>query len=139
MEKLIMPHLGDGLPHPSVHMIFERPVGGRIAGIARGKFSRLMEGEGGVLAAKFTPGGFYPFVRVPISTFTGATPRVGDVFGADGDALEVAVLAAWDDAPRIALVEAFLREHRPPADATAALMTEMVYTVARDRGILSVD
>ena len=40
-----------------------------ITGVTRGKFSRLLQGEGGVLAAKFTPGGFYPFVGVAISTF----------------------------------------------------------------------
>jgi AraC-like DNA-binding protein len=133
------PERAETLPHPSVHMIFERHVGGRITGVMRGKFSRLLQGEGGVLAAKFTPGGFYPFVGVAVSTFADATVSVRDVFGADGDALEQAVLAETDDGSRIAVVEAFLRERHPAADATAALMTEMVYAVARDRGILSVE
>jgi AraC-like DNA-binding protein len=135
----LAPERAETLPHPSVHMIFERNVGGRITGVMRGKFSRRLEGEGGVLAAKFTPGGFYPFVRVPISTFADATERVGDVFGARGDALVQAVLAETEDASRIAIVEEFLRERQPAADATAALMTKMVYAVARDRGILRVD
>jgi AraC-like DNA-binding protein len=133
------PERAETLPHPSVHMIFERSVGGRITGVMRGKFSRVLEGEGGVLAAKFTPAGFYPFVGVPISTFADTTVGIGGVFGARGDALEQAVLAETDDASRIAVVEAFLRERRPAADETAALMTEMVYDVARDRGIVSVD
>jgi AraC-like DNA-binding protein len=133
------PERAETLPHPSVHMIFERHVGGRITGVMHGKFARVLQGEGGVIAAKFTPGGFYPFVQVPISTFADATRRVGDVFGARGDALERAVLAETADAPRIAIVEAFLRERRPAADETAALLTDMVYAVARDRGILSVD
>jgi AraC-like DNA-binding protein len=133
------PERAETLPHPSVHMIFERHVGGRIAGVMRGKFSRLLQGEGRVLAAKFTPGGFYPFVGVSISTFADTTVGVRDVFGADGDALEQAVLAETDDASGIAVVEAFLRGRRPAADGTAALMTEMVYAVARDRGILSVE
>jgi AraC-like DNA-binding protein len=135
----LAPERAETLPHPSVHMIFERHAGGRITGITRGKFSRLMEGEGGVVAAKFTPGGFYPFVGTPISTFANASPSVGEVFGVRGDALERAVLAASDDAARIAIVEDFLRERRPPADDTAALMTDVVYAVAADRGILSVD
>jgi AraC-like DNA-binding protein len=135
----LAPERAETLPHPSVHMIFERRVGGRIAGIARGKFSRLLEGEGGVLAAKFTPGGFYPFVGVPISTFADATVTVRDVFGADGDALEQAVLTATTDASRIAIVEDFLRRRRPAPDETVPFVTEMVYCVARERGILSVD
>ena len=133
------PERTETLPHPSVHMTFERNVGGRIIGVARGKFSRQLEGQSGVLAAKFTPGGFYPFVRVPISTFADATKRVGDVFGARGNDLVHAVLAETEDAPRIAIVEEFLRECQPAADGAAALMTEMVYAVSRDRGILRVD
>ena len=135
----LAPERAETLPHPSVHMIFERNVGGRITGVMRGKFSRLLEGEGGVLAAKFTPGGFYPFVRVPISTLANTTRTVGAVFGAHGDALEQTVAAATGDASRIAIVEEFLRGLRPAPDGTGALVTDMVYAVARDRAILSVD
>jgi hypothetical protein len=38
----LAPEQAETLPHPSVHMIFERPAGGRIAGVARGKFSRTL-------------------------------------------------------------------------------------------------
>jgi hypothetical protein len=37
----LAPEQAETLPHPSVHMIFERNVGGRIAGVARGKFLSL--------------------------------------------------------------------------------------------------
>ena len=77
-------------------------------GVARGKVSRLLEREGGVLAAKFRPGGFYPFVRVPISTLTDTTVSLRDCFGARGVALERAVRAAGTDASGIAVIEAFL-------------------------------
>jgi AraC-like DNA-binding protein len=135
----LAPERAETLPHPSVHMIFERPVGGRIAGVARGKFTRVLEGEGGVLAAKFTPGGFYPFAGVPISTLADAVVRVGDVFGADGDTLAHAVLAETTDASRIAIIEGFLRRRRPAPDENVRSVTAMVYSVASDRGILSVD
>jgi AraC-like DNA-binding protein len=135
----LAPERAETLPHPSVHMIFERSVGGRIAGVARGKFTRVLEGEGGVLAAKFTPGGFHPFAGVPISTFADATVRVGDVFGADGDTLEQAVLSATTDASRIEIVEGFLRRRRPAPDEDVPSVTGMVFSVAQDRSILSVD
>ena len=106
----LAPERAETLPHPSVHMIFERNVGGRIAGVARGKFSRLLEGEGGVLAAKFRPGGFHPFVGVPISTFTDTVATVADVFGAEGGA----------------------------PDENVASLAEIVYAVAGDRTILKV-
>jgi AraC-like DNA-binding protein len=133
------PERAETLPHPSVHMIFERPAGSRIAGVARGKFSRLLEGEGGVFAAKFKPGGFHPFAGVSVSTLTDTTVRLRDVFGADGDALERAVLAEADDAPRIVAVESFLRRRRPPPDENVARVAEIVFAVAEDRSILKVD
>jgi AraC-like DNA-binding protein len=135
----LAPERAETLPHPSVHMIFERNVGSRIAGVARGKFSRLLEGEGGVFAAKFRPGGFYPFVGVPISTFTATTQSLQDVFGAEGDALEQAVLTESADPSRITVVEDFLRRRRPGPDENVARIAEIVYGVAGDRGIVKVD
>src|SRR5258708_33113380 len=81
----LAPERVETLPHPSVHMIFERNAGSRITGVARGKFSRLLEGSGGVFAAKFRPGGFSPFAGVPVSRFTDTTVSLHEVFGADGD------------------------------------------------------
>jgi len=133
------PEQVETLPHPSVHLIFERNVGGRVAGVSPGKFSRLLEGEGGVFAIKFKPGGFYPFVAVPISTFADSIVSVGDVFGVEGDALEQAVLAEDEDSLRITIVENFLRRRRPEPDGHVARMAEIVYAVAADRGILKVE
>lgn len=135
----LAPERAETLPHPSVHMIFERPAGSRIMGVARGKFSRLLEGEGGVLAAKFRPGGFYPFVRVPISTLTDTTVSLRDCFGARGVALERAVRAAGTDASRIAVIEEFLRQHRPAPDENVRQSAEIAYAVADDRSIRKVE
>jgi AraC-like DNA-binding protein len=133
------PERAETLPHPSVHMIFERNVGGRIAGVARGKFSRVLEGEGGVIAAKFKPGGFYPLVGVSVSTFTGRVVSLREVFGADGVAVEQAVLAQDTDPSRIATVEAFLRGRRPQPDDLVLRIAEIVYGVAGDRTIVRVE
>jgi AraC-like DNA-binding protein len=105
----------------------------------RGKFSRVLKGKSGVVAVKFTPGGFYPFARKPLSALAETTVSVREIFGAAGGRLEQAVLAATENASCIAIIEDFLRGQRPAADATATLITEIVYGVARDRGILSVD
>src|SRR5260221_5282470 len=129
------------LPHPSVHMIFERDDRSRIRGAARKKFSKLLEEKGGIFAVKFTPGGFYPFVGVPVSRFSDKTVRLRDVFGAEGDELDRAVLAEDTDLSRINLVESFLLAHlrdANEADENVPKVTEMVYDVAKDRGILKV-
>ena len=127
------------LPHPSVHMVFEHNAGGRVAGVARGKFVRLLEGEGGVLGVKFRPGGFYPFAGVSIATLADATVSLAHIFGAEGSALERAVVAEATDASRITVIEDFLRRRRPAPDETVPRIAEIVYAVAADRSILKVD
>jgi AraC-like DNA-binding protein len=133
------PERAETLPHPSVHLIFESNVGGRVTGVARGKFSTILEGKGSVFAAKFTPGGFHAFAGVPIARFTGTTVRVPDLFGADGDALERAVLQARSDASRIRIIEKFLRTRGPKPDETAVRIARIVYAIASDRQIVKVD
>jgi AraC-like DNA-binding protein len=120
-------------------MIFEHHVGARIAGVAHRKFSRVLQDEGGVVAAKFTPGGFYPFAGVPVSRFTDATIPLGDVFGRDGDVLERTVLAGPADPSSIPIIEDFLRKRLPAPDAHAVRATEIVSAMAADRGVLRVE
>lgn len=133
------PHRAETLPHPSVHVVFERGVGGRIVGVTRGKFTVHLEGEGGVFAAKFRPGGFYPFARTPIATFTDRTVTLGSVWGPDGDRLERTVLATTGDDAMMEVVENFLRDRRPEPDAHATLAGVIVDAIAGDRLILTVD
>lgn len=127
------------LPHPSVHMIFEQGGGSRIRGPARAKFSRVLEGKGAVFAVKFTPGGFHPFVRVPVSRFTDTVMTLRRVFGAEGHALDQAILAASTDLARIAIVERFLRARRPAPDDNILHVSGIVATAAKDHRILKVD
>jgi AraC-like DNA-binding protein len=133
------PYLVETLPHPSVHLVFKTGVGGRIQGVARGKFSTLLEGNGGVLGCKFRPGGFYPFTRAPVASLTDATITLGSVWGAHGTELERTVLARHNDDGKIEVIERFLRDRRPEPDEGAALAATIVYGIAADRGILTVE
>jgi AraC-like DNA-binding protein len=132
------------LPHPSVHLIFERDGGGReassrVAGVARGRFSRELSGQGGVIAVKFRPGGFYPFVNEAISAFTDKVIPVAQVFAAAGEAAARSVFAAGDDAARISALECFLRERQPVADEQVPRVAALVYGIAGDRDITKVE
>jgi len=133
------PERAETLPHPSVHMVFEQGGRSRIRGAARAKFSRLLEDKGGVFAVKFTPGGFYPFAGVPVSRFSDTTATLHEVFGAEGEDLDRAVLAESADISRINVVENFLRARLPEPDENVPLVTDIVYAVAKDRGILRVE
>ena len=56
------PRLVESLPHPNVHVVFEEPES-KAWGISTSKFSRMLEGKSHVFGIKFTPGGFFPFLR----------------------------------------------------------------------------
>jgi AraC-like DNA-binding protein len=128
------------LPHPSVHLVFQRRVGARIVGVTRAKFSRLLRGKGEIFAVKFTPGGFYPFLRAPVSTLTDTTSSIDLAFGADGRTLAGAMLATRTDEARVAHVEAFLRSRLgSDVDDTVARVAELVYIARRDHTIVKVD
>jgi AraC-like DNA-binding protein len=133
------PERAETLPHPCVHIIFERDGMSRIRGAAHAKFSRLLEDKGGVFAVKFTPGGFYPFAGVPVSRYSDTTVHLHDVFGAEGDDLDRSVLAVTTDLDRINVVEDFLRARRPEPDENVPLVKGIAHAVAKERGILKVE
>lgn len=133
------PYRAETLPHPSVHMIFEAGGRSRIRGPARAKFSRLLKGKGGVFAVKFTPAGFHPFARVPVSKFTDTVVSLRTVFGGNALALDRAVRATRTDAARIEIVEAFLRRRLREPDHDVPRVSGIVYQAAGDRMLVKVD
>lgn len=127
------------LPHPSVHLTFEKKSGATVMGIKRGKFDRRLSGRGSVLGVKFTPGGFHPFARVPVSRFTDREIPLRDVFGPAGDRLKRRVLSAEQDSHRIEMIEEFLRSLEPEPDENVGAVSRMVYAVLSDRSVLRVE
>ena len=127
------------LPHPSVHLTFDRSGDARVRGLTLGKFSNLLQGKDGVIGVKFTPGGFYPFLRASVSSLTNRVVDIRDIFGNAGGALARAMSTKRADATRIALIEKFLRAREREDDDTVDRMSDLVYAVAEDRGILKVE
>ncbi|HET6569110.1 MAG TPA: helix-turn-helix domain-containing protein [Rhodothermales bacterium] len=132
------PHVQETLPHPSVHLVFE-DGGPRVYGIDRGKFARVLEGTGRVFAVKFRPGGFYPFVNVPVSRFRGGPRSLREVLGVDGRGLQEAILSCGDEARMVALAEGFVRERLPERDETVDVVAGIVGRIMEDRTITKVD
>ncbi|PWS52116.1 AraC family transcriptional regulator, partial [Streptomyces sp. FT05W] len=75
------PYTSRVVPHPSVHLVFERTESGggarrdgsaEVYGIVQGLFSQRLEGRGRVCGVKFRPGAFRPFApQRPVSEWTG--------------------------------------------------------------------
>ncbi len=128
------PYRSEHLPDPSVHLVIEDDSSG-VFGAARGKFSRLVEGQGRAFCIKFRPGAFYPFVISPVSRFKNKTVSLYEVFGVAGETLETAIRAAVGDEERIEIAENFLRSRHPERDDSVALIHRIIERIVADREI----
>jgi AraC-like DNA-binding protein len=121
-----------------IHLIIER---GRseVVGIMRTRFTRRLEGRGRVVATRFRPGGFRPFVSVPIATLTGKTFPLSALFGRRAKGLEDGVLAHEDDRGALQVLESFLRGLTPEGDPLLTLAGRIVARVESEPGLRRVD
>ncbi|MEQ1762785.1 MAG: AraC family transcriptional regulator [Pyrinomonadaceae bacterium] len=133
------PYRAETLPHPSVHVVFGSDGSTTVGGPSTAKFSRLLEGTGGVFAAKFTPAGFYPFFRDRMSRLANRSVDFANIFPRVGEELARNVLSQTSEEDRIPLLEDFLRSLKPAPDPNIGAINRIVYAIAGDRDILRVD
>lgn len=127
------PVIRETLPHPSVHLVIEEGRSG-LTGVSTARFVRRLEGRGRALGVKFRPGCFRPFWGRSVRELTDQVLPLRTAFGADGEALEAAVLMCGEDsAAEVALAEAFLSARLPPPDAKAQFVREVVARMLVDR------
>lgn len=132
------PYVQATIPYPCVNLVMERN-NSRVWGVVSGKFMRRLEGRGSVFGVKFRPGGFYPFLRTPISRLTNKSMAFRKAFGIKADTLEQAVCAAQTDGEQIALMEDFLRERLPEPDANVELVNQIIDCVTTDQALVQVE
>lgn len=132
------PYDQENIPFPCINLVFEAGES-RVYGIETGKSVRRLEGTGRVVGVKFKPGGFYPFIRYPISQLTGMNRRLEAVFAVDSRALEARILEAADHESMIDRAEHFIRERLPEPDGNVALINQIINSVIADRTITKVD
>ena len=132
------PAVREVLPHPSVHVVFER---GRaeVAGVPRGRFVRRLEGKGLVFGVKFRPGGFRPFVPFPVSRLTGRVVPVSEIFEMATEGLAARVLARPAMSAMIAAATALLKGLLPARDPVAEEVAALVRRILDDPEILRVE
>ena len=133
------PYKAETLPHPNVHIVFDSDGAAKVGGPTTAKFSRILDGVGGVFAVKFTPGGFHPFNRGDMTKLANRTARLAEVFPDAGEELAAKIFSETSVEARIPLLEEFLSSFNIEPDADVKLINEIVYTTARDREILRVE
>lgn len=132
------PRLVESLPHPNVHVVFETSES-RAWGISTRRFSRVLEGRSHVFGVKFTPGGFFPFWRNPVSLLADSSIPVEEVFGRKVRELERAIFTTEDADGMKAAADVFLLDRRPQPDEKADLARHLVERILREPDILAVD
>ena len=137
--NLPQPTLRETLPYPCAHIVLEPGGVAVLAGVTTKTFSRVLEPAGRVLGAKFRPGGLRPFVSQSVSAFTDKTFALSEIFGKAAQDLDLRALAHADHHAAFGVIEAFLRELRPRADASLELATRIAACIAQDRNMKTVE
>jgi AraC-like DNA-binding protein len=132
------PHSQEALLPPCVNLVIE-PGRSRIYGVVSSKTVQRLEGHGQVFGVKFRPGGFYPFLRGPVSALTDRSIEIAQIFGADAAALEADILAQSVATAMIAVMEQFLRAHLPAWNGRISTINTIVERIIDDRSIRKVD
>jgi AraC-like DNA-binding protein len=132
------PRLVESLPHPNVHVVFERPES-RVWGVSTSKFSRMLEGKSHAFGIKFTPGGFFPFLGESVSSLANHSISVEQVFGCEVNDLENAIQATEDEDEMTAAADAFLSERKPHPDEKVNQSRQLVERILHELDILTVD
>jgi AraC-like DNA-binding protein len=132
------PYMQHVVPNPCVNMVIEKKKTG-IFGPAKSKFSYFIQGKGLVFGVKFRPGGFYPFIKQPVSGLTEHPVKLTDVFQEEDEAFENAVLRQEDAPAMVELAETLIRRSLPQKDDTITLINEIIARINEDREITKVD
>ncbi|ARU60759.1 AraC family transcriptional regulator [Tumebacillus avium] len=132
------PYLQHVVPNPCVNLVIE-PGKTAIYGASTQKFSYFLQDHGLVFGIKFHPGGFYPFLKQPVSQLSTQPHRLCDVFGVDDSHIEQQILAQDSDEQRIALAEQFLLPKLPQPDENVTLINAIIDRIITDPNITKVD
>lgn len=126
------------VPNPCVNLVVERNNTFCFGPSGR-KFSYLVSGKGCVFGVKFKPGGFYPFLRVPVSSLYGQPMDVSRILEVTAGSLEERLLRDGDNADKIGYIDQLLCAHLPAEDAQATLVNDIVQQIEQNREMLRVD
>jgi AraC-like DNA-binding protein len=126
------------LPHPCVHLLFERGRA-RVAGLSTKPFRRRLWGQARVFGVKFRPAAFYPVYGAPLSRLRDRVQSLSSVFGKESRWLTRAILAEPDVQRCVELAEAFLQERLPAMPPRTAALRDLVERLAVDQTITRVE
>jgi len=137
------PMFTETLPHPTVHIVFERqgrtPQRAELFGVTTGRFVKQLRGGGDAFGVKFRPAAHLALLAIDSRALTDRVTPLSELFGSDGERLARDIAAAVDLDARVALTESFLTAHTRALPEEAARFRDLVEHIARDRQVLRVE
>ncbi|QBD80975.1 AraC family transcriptional regulator [Ktedonosporobacter rubrisoli] len=132
------PYSVENLPYPCVHLTVE-PDEARLTGVWRGKSRTVLTNAGRVFGIQFKPGGFYPFIKRPVSHYTGRSSELSTIFGPAATELKLAIQAQDEQVQAIKLAEHFLSARLPEPDERVELVQQIIDSIILERALTSVE
>ncbi len=132
------PHVVESLPHPNVHVVFEKGHS-VVSGVYTEKFSRVLKGAGQVFGVKFRPGGIRPFLDGPVSELANRMIPARRVLGKEVEELEKVLLSRRTEEEKVEAANAFFRERMPEEDEGMELAGRLVERILKESDIKTVE
>jgi AraC-like DNA-binding protein len=132
------PHIAESLPHPNIHVIFEKDSS-VVSGVQSRKFRRLLEGRSQVFGIKFKPGGFRPFLKSSVSALADSAVPANRIFGKAVDALTTILASSRKESEKVSAANAFFRARLPEPDDTILLAGQLVARILAEPRIKTVN
>lgn len=128
----------DVIPNPCVNLVVEQSRAA-VYGVASRKYTKHLSGLGQAFGIKFHPGGFYPFLRRPMSQLTDSSISLPDVFGDNGDELRQAFQAFAEPELLIKQAEKLLAKRMPEPDPAVDYINEIIDCIRTNRSMTNVE
>ncbi|MFC7680369.1 DUF6597 domain-containing transcriptional factor [Paenibacillus sp. GCM10028914] len=131
-------HTQNVVPNPCVNLVVE-PGKTAIYGVSKSVHSHHLEGKGTVFGIKFKPGGFYPFIKKPVSGLTGHSLGTKDVFGIDPGEMENTILSQHEPEHMVTMIEQMLLPYLPATDHKVIQINQIIDHIIQNPDITTVD
>lgn len=126
------------VPHPCVHAVFA-PEYSLVHGVMRGHFTKGLRDRAHVLGVRFRPAGFRPFFGASLSTLTGRSLPMEEVFGPTAREVAAALRATENEDELVHLADTFLGQRVPARDATAETISGVAEHIVANGDVTRVD
>ncbi|AZS15670.1 helix-turn-helix domain-containing protein [Paenibacillus lutimineralis] len=132
------PFLQHVVPNPCVNLVVE-PGKTLIYAPSTQKFTYPIYGQGLVFGVKFKPGGFYPFLKHPISSLINRPLEVSGILDTSGLKLEEKILSLSDEQAMAAVMDKLLLSKLPLQDEQVLQINRIIDYIAEEKDLSKVD